>query len=132
DPGPLELVAPTLSTDATAVYKALVGFRPGPAEPPWNPVVVSWKASVPADATVEYAPVGSAAWIRNTKPDAVTEHRLVVNRLQAGTAYRIRIRSVSKDGRMGEATLRYQCEAKRRGNCNRTGSTAAPGPRRSS
>src|SRR5207237_8939247 len=82
DPGSLELVAPALSTDATAVYKALVGFRPGPAQPPWNPVVVSWKTSVPSDATVEYASEGSDAWIRNTKPDAVTDHRLVVNRLK--------------------------------------------------
>jgi hypothetical protein len=112
NPGPLELVAPALSTDATAVYKALVGFRPGPAQPPWNPVVVSWKTPVPSDATVEYAPEGSDAWIRNTKPDAVTDHRLVVNRLKAGTTYRIRIRSVSEDGRVGEATLNHRCAAK--------------------
>src|SRR5439155_16951823 len=89
NPRPLQLESPALSTDATAVYKALVGFRPGPALPPWNPVVVRWKTSVPSDATVEYAPVGSAVWIRSMKPDAVTDHRLVVNRLKAGTTYRI-------------------------------------------
>lgn len=108
-PGRLELVAPALSTDATAVYKALVGFRPGPALPPWNPVVVSWKTSVPSDATVKYAPEGSEAWIQNTKPDAITEHRLVLNRLTPGTTYRIHIRSVSEDGRVGEATLTHRC-----------------------
>jgi hypothetical protein len=113
NPGSLKLVSPALSTDATAVYKALVGFRPGPALPPWNPVVVSWKTPVPSDATVEYAPEGSDAWIRNIKPDAVTDHRLVVNRLTPGTTYRIRIRSVSEDGRAGEATLSHRCEAKR-------------------
>jgi hypothetical protein len=112
NPGGLDLVAPALSTDATAVYKALVGFRPGPALPPWNPVVVSWKTLVPSDAMVEYAPEGSDTWIRNTKPDAVTDHHLVVNRLKAGTAYRIRIRSISEDGRTGEATLSHRCEAK--------------------
>src|SRR5207244_2062755 len=59
NPGPLEIRSPALSTDATAVYKALVGFRPGPALPPWNPVVVSYSTRVPADATIEYAAVGS-------------------------------------------------------------------------
>jgi hypothetical protein len=113
NPGPLKLISPLLSTDATTVYKALVGFRPGPALPPWNPVVVSWKTSVPSDATVEYAPLGSEVWIRNMKPDAVTDHRLVLNRLTTGTTYQIRIRSVSEDGRMGEATLTHRCEAKR-------------------
>jgi hypothetical protein len=111
-PGRLELISPTLSTDATAVYKALVGFRPGPALPPWNPVVVSWKTSAPSDATVEYAPEGSDVWIPNTKPDAVIDHRMVLNRLTSGTTYQVRIRSVSEDGRVGEATFKHRCEAK--------------------
>ncbi len=109
DPGPLKIRAPALSTDATAVYKALVGFRPGPARPPWNPVVVSWTTAVPADAVVDYAPAGRETWVRTTKPDPVTRHRLVLNRLTAGTTYRIRVRSVTEDGRAGETTLTYHC-----------------------
>jgi hypothetical protein len=109
DLGPLVLSAPALSTDPDAVYKALVGFRPGPALPPWNPVVVSWKTSAPADAVIEYAPLKSQDWIRTTKPHPVTDHRLVLNRLTPGTMYQIRIRSETEDGRIGTTELTYQC-----------------------
>ncbi|MBI3860934.1 MAG: heparinase II/III family protein [Planctomycetia bacterium] len=110
DPGPLELLSPEFSTDATAVYRAYVGFRPTPdAVPPWNPVLVSWQTPAPADAFIEYAPAGSEHWLRNTKPDAVADHRMVLTRLEAGTTYRIRIRSATDDGRIGRAELTYQC-----------------------
>jgi hypothetical protein len=111
DPGPLALSEPVLSTDATEVYKALVGFRPGPALPPWNPVVISWTTSLPADATIEYAPVGTDDWIRNIKPDPVAKHRMAINRLTPGTSYRLRIKSMADDGRTGSTELTYECPA---------------------
>jgi hypothetical protein len=111
--GPLELESPTLSTDATAVYKALVGFRPGPALPPWNPVVVSWRTPAPSDATVDYAKDGDSTWMRTTKPDPVTDHRIVLNRLTVGTTYQLRIRSTTEDGRVGTASLTHTPEVAR-------------------
>jgi hypothetical protein len=110
EPDPLELVSPEFSTDPTSIYRAYVGFRPTPdAVPPWNPVLVSWKTPIPADAIIEYAPAGSQNWIRNTKPDLVTDHRMVLTRLVPGTNYQIRIRSGTDNGRIGRAGLLYQC-----------------------
>jgi hypothetical protein len=103
--GPLGMEPPTLSTDATAVYKALVGFRPGPALPPWNPVLVSWKTALPSDATVDYAKEGDPTWARITKPEPVIDHRIVLNRLILGATYRIRIRSATDDGRVATANV---------------------------
>lgn len=112
DPGPLDLVSPTFSTDPTAIYKAYVGFRPGPtAVPPWNPVLVQWNTALPADSAIEYSPLESENWLRNIKPDTVTSHRLVLTRLTPGTTYRIRISSTTDDGRMGKMELRYLCPA---------------------
>lgn len=111
NPGPLGLDSPALSTDPTEVYRAYVGFRPNPtAVPPWNPVLVSWKTPAPADAIIEYAPVGSENWLRNMKPDPVSEHRMVLTRLTPGTTYRIRIRSATDDGRIGAAELMHLCK----------------------
>jgi hypothetical protein len=108
DPGPLPMDGPAISTDATAIYKALVGFRPGSAVPPWNPILVSWKTPIPSDATIEYAPEGTRVPLRTTRPDLRTEHRLVLNRLAPGTVYQIRIRSTAEDGRSGERMLTYR------------------------
>ncbi|MBI4027364.1 MAG: heparinase II/III family protein [Verrucomicrobia bacterium] len=108
--GPLEIISPSFSTDPEAVFKAYVGFRPNPTViPPYNPVLVSWKTSLPADATVDYAPVGTEIWVRNTKPDAVTDHRIVIHRMTPGTSYRIRIQSRTEDDRVGKAELTHQC-----------------------
>jgi hypothetical protein len=109
-PGSLANLEPALSTDPAAVYQAYVGFRPTPtAVPPWNPVLVRWKTALPADARVEYALAESETWLRNIKPDLVTEHRMVLTRLSPGATYRIRIRSTSDDGHTAEAELTYQC-----------------------
>lgn len=110
NPGPLELISPTLTTDAGAVYKAYVGFRPNPtAVPPWNPVLVHWTTSIPSNGIVEYAPLDSKTWLRNVKPDAVSNHRLVLTRLNPGTTYVIRIQSTTDDGRSGRAEMTYRC-----------------------
>lgn len=109
--GSLDLVSPALSTDPAAIYKAYVGFRPNPqAVPPWNPVLVRWTTPLPADSVIEYAPLDSDDWLRNVKPDLVSEHRMVLTRLTAGTAYRIRIRSTAEDGRTGSAELSYRVD----------------------
>jgi hypothetical protein len=109
NPGSLDLDPPVLTTDPNAVYKAYVGFRPHPtAVPPWNPVLVTWKTSLPSDAIIEYAPLNSEHWLRNMKPDAVYEHRMVLSRLTPGTTYRIRVHSSTHDGRSGTAELTYQ------------------------
>jgi hypothetical protein len=110
NPGPLELDALELTTDPAAVYKAYVGFRPNPtAVPPWNPVLVRWKTSLPADAVLEYAAVDSDSWLRNVKPDLVKEHRMVLTRLIPGTTYRIRLQSATDDGRIGKMEAMYRC-----------------------
>lgn len=109
-PGALELQTPTTSADPLAIYKAYVGFRPHPtALPPWNPVLVSWKTPLPADAIIEYAPMGDTFWLRNRQSDPTTEHRLVLTRLTPGTTYRVRIQSRTDDGRIGRAELTYRC-----------------------
>ena len=72
---------------------------------------MSWKTSVPADASVEYAPVGSEDWKRNVKPDAVTDHRLVLTPLIPDTTYQLRLRSVTEDGRIGKTELTYRVPA---------------------
>jgi hypothetical protein len=109
EPPAVELENPSLSDDPTAVYKALVGFRPSSAVPPWNPVVVSWRTPVPADATIAYAPYDSDAWVRTMKPDPTLEHRIVLSRLTPGTTYRLRLRSSTEDGRVGTSELSYRC-----------------------
>ncbi|MBI4023598.1 MAG: fibronectin type III domain-containing protein, partial [Verrucomicrobia bacterium] len=111
-PGPLELSVPTLSNDLEVVSKATIGV-PGRGNRTEHPVVVTWKTSLPADASIEYSPAGSEDWKRNMKPDAVTAQRLVLSPLSPGTTYRIRIRSATEDGRIGKTQLTYLCrEAK--------------------
>jgi hypothetical protein len=84
---------------------------PGRGNRTEHPLVVSWKTPAPADAIIEYAPVGSEDWKRNMKPDAVTDHRVVLSPLTPGTTYRLRIRSSTEDGRSGTKELTYRCAA---------------------
>ena len=108
-PGALELSAPVLSSDPEHVSRATIGV-PGRGNRSEHPVVVTWKTPLPADATIEYAPVGSDDWKRNRKPDAVIDHRVVLSPLTPGTTYQLRIRSVTDDGRIGKTDLTYRCE----------------------
>jgi hypothetical protein len=107
-PAPLEIEAPTVSSDVTEAYRALVGFRPSPAAPPWSPVVVSWRTSVPSDSAVEYTENGRENWVRTLKPDTVTDHRIVLSRLTSGSTYRLRLRSSTDDGRVATRELEYR------------------------
>jgi hypothetical protein len=108
NPGLLRIDAPALSDDPGDVFRATLG-PPGKSNMIVHPVVVSWKTSQPADASVEYAPVGSSDWKRNMKPAALTDHRLVLSPLTPGTSYRLRLKSMTADGRIARTELTYNC-----------------------